>query len=480
MKKLLIIVPYRDRPEHLKSFLEKTPKYFREQNIEFDIIICELENIGCWNAGLCCNSIIKYDKIHEYEYIYIHHVDIFPIRGDWEFPEECEAFIKLGDFGSCLTKTKNFLKAGGYSNSFWGWGGEDNDFYSKLSNIGVSLKENGNIQFDTLFQNHERKFNGLNYANTQNVLSKKTKHNDIFDFDEHAIVTDFLKIEENVYKQKLIPLKKSPLNFDNKKLVISYIKHVNKTNLMPIIKSALFFAPYEYDIAFCVADEFPGKDLINELEAFNIIPYIFKSENKNLCVDRFYAYKKFLKENKKYTHVLHVDATDVYFQSNPFVFVQDDLIAVSENVKIKDQNWNYSNLKKIYDNTVLNNIENNEVICCGVIGGSANKFINLCDLIIEEEKNIKPKNIFGVDQLLLQRIIYENKIDINILSYENAFCIHLHTFVESPERFSNININNTKVSHNNILYSIVHQYNRNYFLHKSVNDHYSGSAFVHP
>ena len=51
MKKLLIIVPYRDRPEHLKSFLEKTPKYFREQNIEFDIIICELENIGCWNAA---------------------------------------------------------------------------------------------------------------------------------------------------------------------------------------------------------------------------------------------------------------------------------------------------------------------------------------------------------------------------------------------------------------------------------------------
>ena len=34
----------------------------------------------------------------------------------------------------------SFLNVGGYSNSFWGWGGEDNDLYKKLSKLFVATK----------------------------------------------------------------------------------------------------------------------------------------------------------------------------------------------------------------------------------------------------------------------------------------------------------------------------------------------------
>jgi hypothetical protein len=478
MKKLLIVVPYRDRSEHLKVFLEKTPKYFREQNIEFDIIICELEQVGCWNAGLCCNSIIKYEKLQDYEYIFIHHVDIYPIDGKWEFPDENESFIKIGDFGSCIIKTKDFLKAGGYSNSFWGWGGEDNLLYSDLSRIGISLtdKEEGIVKFDTHFQNHERKFNGLNYSNLNRVLYKRNNNidnNNIFDFDKHGIVYDFIKIEENVYKHKILPLKRSPLKVDNKNVLISYVKHLNKEAIKPFIKSALLFAPYEYDVVVCISEETATKELLDELNAFNVICYIFKPHHNNLYVDRFYVYKTFLNENKKYTHVIHADAIDVYFQSNPFVFIKNNLVAVSENIKIKDQIWNYENLKEIYGEDVLKNIENNEVICSGIIGGPVDKFINLCALLIEEMNNISKKNINGIDQILLQKLIYEKKIDIKILNYEKCFCIHMHTFVQNPDIFKDIFIRNKKVLYKNILFSIVHQYNRDFNLNKNITDYYN-------
>ena len=62
MKDLLIVVPYRNREEHLKEFLENAPKYFDKQNIEYDILICELDQTGDWNAGLCVNSTINFIK----------------------------------------------------------------------------------------------------------------------------------------------------------------------------------------------------------------------------------------------------------------------------------------------------------------------------------------------------------------------------------------------------------------------------------
>ena len=95
MKDLLIVVPYRNREEHLKEFLENAPKYFDKQNIKYDILICELDQIGDWNAGLCVNSIIDFIKDKNYKWLFIHHVDIYPLEGDFNFPNENEYYYLI-------------------------------------------------------------------------------------------------------------------------------------------------------------------------------------------------------------------------------------------------------------------------------------------------------------------------------------------------------------------------------------------------
>ena len=66
MKQILIVVPFRNREEHLKDCLNHTPKYFRNQNISFDVLITELDNIGDWNRGICCNSLINFNIGEKY------------------------------------------------------------------------------------------------------------------------------------------------------------------------------------------------------------------------------------------------------------------------------------------------------------------------------------------------------------------------------------------------------------------------------
>ena len=42
--------------------------------------------------------------------------------------------------GIVLMSPGTFLNIGGFSNSFWGWGGEDDDLYCRLERHNISLK----------------------------------------------------------------------------------------------------------------------------------------------------------------------------------------------------------------------------------------------------------------------------------------------------------------------------------------------------
>lgn len=482
VKNVLIVVPYRDREEHLEKFLKAAPKYFNTQNITYDILICELDSEGDWNAGLCCNSLINFVKDKQYEYIYIHHVDIYPIEGDISFPNQNEYYFNIGDYGSCIVSYKNFIKAGGYSNLFWGWGGEDNDLYQKLNSIGlVAIDKNENfIKFNLEDQKHPRIFNGKNYANAVKLIfTDEFNRKDIDTFYENAYIKDFSKIDNNIYKQIVHPLNVSANQAKNKKVLLGYIKNKqNPKELMPFLKTGMMFASYEYDIAICIADENPDEYLLNQIEAFGAIPYVVSSEDDNICIDRYYAYKKFITEHPQYTHVLHTDVTDVIFQTNPFKFIKDDLIISSEGIQIKNETWNTNSLKGLYSNVIYNIIKDKNVLCGGVIGGPVDKFILLCNLIIQENKilKIRKKDLWGIDQLIIQKLIYIEGLDIKILKHDSKFAVNLHVISNNKSLYTNIKIiNNKKVFYIDSPFSVVHQYNRFIELFNNVQNFYEKS-----
>jgi len=485
MKDLLIVTPYRNREEHLKGFLENSPFYFNNQNLTYDMLICELDQGGDWNAGLCVNSLIKFiNNERQYKYLYIHHVDIWPENGNWIFPEENQAYYNLGDYGSCLMKLDTFLEIKGYSNSFWGWGGEDNEIYAKLQAYGhfcINSETSFPVIYNTDFQNHERKFNGSNYGNgIKNllILSNEEK-NDITNFDEHAIVKDFEQLGPNLYKQIVCPLKKSPRDTINNKVILGYLQNeTDFENVVPFVKSAMMYAAYSFDVVIFIADQNPEPKLLDQLEAFGIKYILHTPFIPDLFVDRHWAFRQFLVNNEQYDIILHVDVSDTFFQDDPFKhFDNNKLTITSEGIKIKDERWNVSSLLAIYGSHILNEIGDCDVVCGGIIGGPKHLYIQLAEKI-EYEFAVVPHIARGTDQPYLQKIIYKDKFlenKLNIKTLEEDFCINLHVCdAYSKDYDTRYYIENNKVVYNSLdkRFSIVHQYNRFPDLYSSIRKHF--------
>lgn len=481
-KDMLIVVPYRNRERDLEKFLEKTPEYFNKQNLTYDILICELEQDCSWNAGMPCNSLIDFIKDKEYEWLYIHHVDITPIEGEWKFPNANEVYHNLGDYGSCLMKMEVFLKVGGYSNSFWGWGAEDNDLYDKLRKQNfkvVTLNESHSVKYDMGYQNHSRNFDGINYANnlkTLYVIPENQKTN-IYDFYKNAYVKNLTTISSNIYKQTIVPKILCPKKHKNENLLISYLKNqTDPKNMMSFIKSAMIYSGYSYDLVICVADKDPDKYLINQIEAFGAKVYYHEIKHDNIFIDRYHAYKNFLNDNKHYKKVLHTDCLDVIFQSDPFIHIKNNLIISSEEILIKNETWNTNIFKGIYAQNIYDEIKENSVLCGDAIGGTSDAFINLCDSIIEESKKLKLNGNYGYDQPILQKLIYLDKFEIDVKNFNDGFCCNLHVYFHNKEKFKNkITINNDSkfFNENNKKFSIVHQYNRDIKIYSKIYNHFN-------
>ena len=149
-KKLTFIIPIRDRENDLEHLISQLKKILKYQNIYYKIYIIEQSfNKKLFNKGKIINAAFKESLKDNFSNIYIiHDVDNIPLTNDiinyyydknnvnhYYGEKHC-----LGCFFS-ITK-KYFTKVNGFSNSYWGWGCEDNDFQRriKLHNIKIDRK----------------------------------------------------------------------------------------------------------------------------------------------------------------------------------------------------------------------------------------------------------------------------------------------------------------------------------------------------
>jgi predicted glycosyltransferase involved in capsule biosynthesis len=151
-EKLSIIVPFRDREEHLKKFLPAMATCDFLDGIDYEILIVEQEEGKPFNRGKLLN--IGAIQSHTASYYCFHDVDMLPIVSDYSYTTvpthlaaEAEQFgFKLpyqGYFGGVTLFDKHsFIKVNGYSNDYWGWGAEDDDvmFRCVMKNIKASRK----------------------------------------------------------------------------------------------------------------------------------------------------------------------------------------------------------------------------------------------------------------------------------------------------------------------------------------------------
>jgi hypothetical protein len=151
--KLAIIVPYRDRQEHLDVFVPHMREFLKDKGIDYTIFIVEQSDDRPFNYGKLCNAAVK-EISEEYTYFAFHDIDMLPINDecDYTWPEvplhlatNVEAHEEKLPYpqyfgGVVLINREDFEDVNGYSNEYYGYGFEDLDLLYRIERAGLPLE----------------------------------------------------------------------------------------------------------------------------------------------------------------------------------------------------------------------------------------------------------------------------------------------------------------------------------------------------
>lgn len=161
-----IIVPYRDlhaaqkRAEHLRRFVPHMIDFLGKLKADglvstFHIYIVEQSNDGRkFNRGKLLNvgfDLARKSK-HKHDVFIFHDVDLLPQEdlGAWyaKFPVKPLHIARVWDrysnnpkyFGGVVSfSSSDYKRINGYPNTFWGWGGEDDEMQRRLERLGIQF-----------------------------------------------------------------------------------------------------------------------------------------------------------------------------------------------------------------------------------------------------------------------------------------------------------------------------------------------------
>ena len=183
-KKLIIILPVRNREEDIKDYLENMIPILNYQNIDYKIFIIEQSEKKKFNKGKINNiGFIEAIKDNEnYNRFLFNDIDNYPLkRNIIDYNTNIKGVHHFFGYEFCLggfflINKKNFVVVNGFSNEYWGWGGEDTDFQTriKLKNINIIRdnfilrKKNNNKIKDIIVG----KKNNTDYKKTLNFKKK--------------------------------------------------------------------------------------------------------------------------------------------------------------------------------------------------------------------------------------------------------------------------------------------------------------------
>ncbi|XP_064120455.1 uncharacterized protein LOC135225154 [Macrobrachium nipponense] len=145
--RVAIIVPYRDRVKHLAMFIYHIHPILQRQQIDYAIYIVEQAGSGKFNRAMLMNvGALESLKQYPYDCFIFHDVDLLPEddRNLYTCPEQPRHMSIAIDtmhyklpyndlFGGVSAMTADqFKTVNGFSNKFWGWGGEDDDMSNRI------------------------------------------------------------------------------------------------------------------------------------------------------------------------------------------------------------------------------------------------------------------------------------------------------------------------------------------------------------
>jgi predicted glycosyltransferase involved in capsule biosynthesis len=142
LQKLAIVIPFRNRKEHLQKLIPAIKEHLKDSGIEYKVVVVEQADDGPFNKGKLLNIGFNLTKNWADYYIF-HDVDSLPenIECDYTYtdkPTLLSKYIQKDNykeayktfFGCVIGMNKeDFIKINGASNKYLGWGVVDDDMY---------------------------------------------------------------------------------------------------------------------------------------------------------------------------------------------------------------------------------------------------------------------------------------------------------------------------------------------------------------
>ena len=169
--KTILLIPYRDREEQLKYFLENSVIKLKKKIPDLEVLIIEQSKDNrLFNRGKILNVGFKYYDNDEYNYI-TQDVDTNPTEYTMNFYKyNCGNGIisiysshnsSLG--GIIKFKGSTYRIINGFKNNIWGWGLEDKDFFYRSLNSGIKINR---------IPKKKVKFTILSHSRPHSIFSK--------------------------------------------------------------------------------------------------------------------------------------------------------------------------------------------------------------------------------------------------------------------------------------------------------------------
>lgn len=152
--KVAIVIPFRNRQEHLKYWLYYLHPILQRQQLDYGIYVINQAGEFMFNRAKLLNIGFQ-EALKDYDYncFVFSDVDLIPMddRNTYRcFQQPRHISVAMDKFGfnlpyvqyfggvSALSK-QQFLTINGFPNNYWGWGGEDDDIFNRLVFKGMSL-----------------------------------------------------------------------------------------------------------------------------------------------------------------------------------------------------------------------------------------------------------------------------------------------------------------------------------------------------
>ena len=155
--KIAVMIPFRDRYEHLRIVLHHLHPLLQKQQLDYTIFVIEdaSNNRNLFNRGALFNAgFLEANKIDRFNCFVLHDVDLIPeddrilYSCPMKQPRHLSAAVSTMGYklpyiqifgGVSAITTEHFQLVNGFSNAYRSWGGEDDDMYKRLMARGLTI-----------------------------------------------------------------------------------------------------------------------------------------------------------------------------------------------------------------------------------------------------------------------------------------------------------------------------------------------------